>query len=196
MKKNKKYGYARVSTFRQCKDGNSLDEQKKKLIAAGAEEIVIDSFTGTKIDRPEFSKLIESLDCGDTLYVTKLDRFARTAGEGSTLVKELVKRGVIVNIINMGKADNTPMGNLLVTILLAFAEYERDMIIERTQSGKAIAREKGIRVDGRPPKFCLAQMNHAMDLLKKNSYNQVTEMTGISRSTLIREHNKRKAARN
>lgn len=188
-----KFGYCRVSTYRQGKDGNSLEDQRAKLLAAGAEEIVVDTFTGTKIDRPAFSALLDRLLPGDTLYVTKLDRFARTAAEGSTLVKELVDRGVIVEILNMGRADNGPMGKLLITVMLAFAEYERDMIVERTQTGKAIAREKGVRVDGRPNKYTPVQMNHAMKLLEDNSYNQVADMTGISRSTLIREHNKRKA---
>ena len=77
--------------------------------------------------------------------------------------------------------------------LLAFAEFERDMIVERTQAGKAVAREKGIRVDGRPKKYSPQQMAHALQLLADgNSYTQVEAMTGISKSTLIRE--KRKSA--
>ena len=104
-----RYGYARVSTVRQGKDGNSLDDQRNKLINAGAEQILEDSFTGSKIERPEFSKLIEIIQPGDTLYVTKLDRFARTAAEGSMLVKALVDKGVIIEILNMGRADNSPM---------------------------------------------------------------------------------------
>lgn len=189
-----RWGYCRVSTVRQEKNGNSLDDQREKLLAAGAEEVVVDVFTGTKLDRPAFSKLMDSIQQGDTLYVTKLDRFARTAAEGSILVKELVERGVNVEILNMGRADNTPMGKLMINVLLAFAEYERDMIVERTQIGKAIAREKGVRVDGRPLKFLPKQITHAMELLKEHSYNQVADMTGISRSTLIRAHNKLKAA--
>lgn len=186
------YGYARVSTVRQ-KDGNSLEDQRRKLSEAGAAEIIEDSFTGTKMDRPALSKLLDKLVSGDTLVVTKLDRFARTAAEGSQTVKALVERGVIVDILNMGKADNTPMGKLMVTVMLAFAEYERDMIVERTQTGRAIAREKGIRVDGRPKKYLKKQLDHAMELLDENSYNQVAEITGISRSTLIRERNSRKS---
>lgn len=188
-----KYGYARVSTIRQGKDGNSLDDQREKLLAAGAEEIIVDTFTGTKLERPEFSKLMARIQPGDVLYITKLDRFARSAAEGSLLVKELVGKGVTVEILNMGKADNTPMGKLLISVMLAFAEYERDMIVERTQTGKAIAREKGVRVDGRPLKYTPMQLNHAMELLKQHSYNQVAQMTGISRSTLIRTHNRVKA---
>ncbi len=186
-----KYGYARVSTFRQGAAGSGLDDQRARLSAAGAEEIICERFTGARMDRPAFTALLNRLVPGDALLVTKLDRFARTAAEGSQLVRDLVARGVTVEILNMGRADASPMGRLMVTILLAFAEYERDMIIERTQAGKAVAREKGVRVDGRPRKFPPAQMNHAMSLLADNSYNRVAEMTGISRSTLMRERRRR-----
>ena len=74
----------------------------------------------------------------------------------------------------------------MVTMLLAFAEFERDMIVERTQSGKAIARSNGKRVDGRPKKYKPDQMRHALELLEDNSYSEVEKMTGISKSTLIR----------
>lgn len=188
------YGYARVSTLKQEKNGNSLDEQREKLQAAGAQEIVTDSYTGTKMDRPAFTALLDKLAAGDTLIVTKLDRFARTAVEGGAIVQQLHARGVTINILNMGIADNTPMGKLMVTMLLAFAEFERDMIVERTQSGKAIARANGKQVDGRPKKFSPAQMAHALQLLDAgNSYTAVEEMTGISKSTLIREKRKIKA---
>lgn len=73
--------------------------------------------------------------------VCKLDRFARTAPEGALVVRELVSKGIKVNILNMGVADNTPMGKVMVTVMLAFAEYERDMIAERTAMGKAMKRE-------------------------------------------------------
>ena len=189
-----KYGYARVSTAGQRKDGNSLEDQRDKLRTAGAEEIVSDAYTGTSMDRPAFSKLIEKLAVGDTLIVTKLDRFARTASDGAKLVQDLVNRGVIVEILNMGRADNTPLGKLMVTILLAFSEYERDMIVERTQMGKMLARAKGIRVDGRPKKFSNLQRQHAMELLAAgNSYTQVERLPGISKSTLIRERRRLRA---
>lgn len=74
------------------------------------------------------------------MVVTKLDRFARTATDGAKTVQELVERGVEVHVLNMGRADNTPMGKLMVTIMFAFAEFERDMIVERTTTGKAVAR--------------------------------------------------------
>lgn len=134
------YGYARVSTKGQEKYGNSLEDQHDRLIEAGAEKIFSDSFTGTKMERPEFTKLLAELKAGDTLIVTKLDRFARTAADGAKAIQELVDRGVEVHVLNMGRADNTPMGKLMVTMMFAFAEFERDMIVERTSTGKAVAR--------------------------------------------------------
>ena len=134
------YGYARVSTKGQDRYGNSLQDQEMKLKQAGCEVIYHDSFTGTKMERPEFSKLLALLGAGDTLVVTKLDRFARTAADGAKTVQALVERGVEVNVLNMGRADNSPMGKLMVTIMFAFAEFERDMIVERTSTGKAVAR--------------------------------------------------------
>lgn len=144
------YGYARVSTKGQARDGNSLEGQTKSLAEAGAVKIYYDSFTGTKIDRPEFDKLKAKLLPGDTLIVTKLDRFARSASQGSQMIEALIAQGVTVHILNLGVMDNTPTGKLIRNIMFSFAEFERDMIVERTQEGKAIAREKGIRVDGRP----------------------------------------------
>lgn len=123
------------------------------LIEAGVlpENIFADSYTGTKLDRPKFDSLLEVIKPGDELVVCKLDRFARSSNDGSKLVQRLVDDGVSVNILNMGKADNTPVGKLMVTIMLAFAEFERDMIVERTSAGKAYAREyKEGYQEGRP----------------------------------------------
>ena len=92
------------------------------------------------MDRPEFTKLMGELKSGDTLKVTKLDRFARTAADGANKIKELMARGVTVHILNMGLIENTPTGRLMMQILLAFAEFERDNIMERMNEGKAIAR--------------------------------------------------------
>ena len=188
------YGYARVSTRQQGKSGNSLADQEARLREAGAEKIISDVFTGTKMERPCFDRLRQEMKDGDTLIVTKLDRLARTAVEGSIVVRELVERSITVYVLNMGRADNSPMGKLMVTMLLAFAEFERDMIVERTQTGKEVARSKGIRVDGRPKKFTPDQMKHAMDLLAEgNSYTHVEKLTGISKSTLIRAKRNKQA---
>ena len=181
------YGYARVSTIKQDRHGNSLDDQIQKLREAGCQEIYHDSYTGTKLDRPEFTKLLNVLQPGDTLVVTKLDRFARKAAEGALTVQNLISRGVNVNILNMGRADNSPMGKLMVQIMLAFAEFERDMIVERTQTGKAVAREKGKRVDGRPAATLDTHPNFAM-LYGAHKRGEITvqkacEQLGICKAT-------------
>jgi DNA invertase Pin-like site-specific DNA recombinase len=180
------YGYARVSTKGQAKDGNSLEAQHRVLKEAGAEVIYSDAFTGTKTDRPEFDKLMNQLKNGDTLIVTKLDRFARTATQGFELIKSLMDKGIAVRVMNMGTMDDTPNGRLIIHIMLAFAEFERDMIVERTQEGKAIAKQSPDYREGRPKKYGTKQLDHALSLLNDHSYTQVEELTGISKSTLIR----------
>ena len=189
------YGYARVSTTGQAQHGGSLEDQETKLREAGALEIVKDAFTGAKMERPAFTKLMEQLEAGDVLIVSKLDRFARTAAEGAQTIQTLLSRGVVVQVLNMGRIDNSPMGRLMVTMLLAFAEFERDMIIERTQTGKAVARAKGIRVDGRPKKFPPERVKYALEMLDNGeSFNQVEKITGISKSTLTRARRAQRAA--
>lgn len=188
------YGYCRVSTQMQAKDGNSLEAQKQLLKDNGAEEIYSDAFTGTKAHRPELDKLLAVLQPGDKLVITKLDRIARSASQGIELVQSLLDRGVTVHVLNMGLLDNTPTGKLIRNIMLAFAEFERDMIIERTQEGKAIAKKQPDFREGRPRLYNRKQIQHALSLLQNHSYRQVTEMTGISKSTLIRA--KRQTAQN
>lgn len=186
------YGYARVSTKGQAKDGNSLEAQERALKEAGANEIYIDAFTGTKTDRPEFDKLMERIEEGDTLIVTKLDRFARSMMQGSVLVSDLIEKGIKVYILNIGVMDNTPSSKLIRNVFFAFAEFERDMIVERTMEGKAIAKQNPDFKEGRPKKFSRKQIDHALELLNNNSYTQVAELTGISKSTLIRAKKKNK----
>ena len=178
------YGYARVSSIGQAKDGNSLEAQENALRERGCQEIYKEAFTGTKVDRPEFTKLLGILDKGDTLVVTKLDRFSRTAAEGAMLVKELHSRGIIIEILNMGRADDTPMGRLMVTMLLAIAEFDHDIILERLNTGKAVAKAHGKRVDG----FAKRELPDFQKFLKKQKDGTMTvseccSALGISRRT-------------
>ena len=181
------YGYARVSTATQSRDGNSLEEQVAALTAYGCQEIIQETFTGKTMERPAFQSLLGKLTESDMLVVTKLDRFARTAIQGVQTVRDLFQRGVKVHILNMGLVENTLTGNLILTVMLAFAEYERGMIVERTQSAKQVLRQNPDFRDGRPRKFTDEQISLALDLLGSGkSYGQVQKMTGISKSTLIR----------
>ena len=181
------YGYARVSTTKQAIKGNSLEEQMSILKGYNCDEIVQEAYTGKTTERPKFQELIQKIAAGDTLVVTKLDRFARTLIEGEKIVSDLIDRGVKVIIDNMGMIiDNTSSSKLMRQIFFAFAEYERNMIVERTQGGKAIAKQRDDFREGRPKKYTSKQIEHALELLKTYSYKQVEAMTGISKSTLIR----------
>lgn len=187
------YGYARVSTRKQDVKGNSLEDQQNALVEAGCSKIFHDSYTGTKMDRPEFTKLLEELKSGDRLVVTKLDRFARTTAGGIETIRQLLDRGVSIHILNMGLIDNTPTGRLIVTILLAFAEFERDMIVERTQGGKEIAKTKPGWKDGR--KETVIDEELFAELRKKQARKEITipeccELLGISESGWRRRVNK------
>lgn len=185
------FGYARVSTKGQAKDGNSLEVQEKLLRESGAEEIFIDSFTGTKLERPEFDKLLNQIQSGDTLIVTKLDRFARSVSQASDLITQLIDKGITVNVLNLGILSNSSVSTLMRNVLLSFAQFERDMIVERTSEGKAIAKQKPDFREGRPPLYKKKQIEHALEMLTDHSYKQVEELTGISKSTLIRAKRKR-----
>lgn len=186
-----KYGYTRVSTKGQL-DGNSIEEQTNAIKNLYVDaEIIIESYSGAK-ERPLFNQILQQAQENDYVIVTKLDRFCRSTKEGLEYIDILMNKGVKIHILNMGLIENTPMGRLIVTNLLAFAEFERAMIIERTQGGKAIAKQRAGFKEGRPPKYNSKKLNHAMELLESNSYRQVEEITGISKSTLIREKRKRK----
>ena len=187
------YGYARVSTAGQAASGNSLADQQEQLTNAGCQEIIVEQYTGSTTHRPAFSQLLDKLQPDDTLVVTKLDRIARNAGEGINLINDLMKEGIKVHILNIGLLDNTPTGKLIANIMLAFAQFERDMIIERTQAGKAIAKQKADFVDGRP-RIPASQTDHALELLEEGlSYKQVARKTGISISTLARRVREKRA---
>lgn len=147
-----KYGYARVSSRKQEVHGESLECQREQLLAAGCAEVVGEAYTGMTVERPAFSGLVERLKAGDTLCVTKLDRLSRSCSKGIDLISRLLERGVSVHVLNMGLIDDTPTGRLMVTMLLAFAQFERDMIVERTQEGLAKARQREGFHEGRPLK--------------------------------------------
>lgn len=180
------YGYARVSTAGQATNGNSLEAQEAALRQQGAREVYSDTYTGTKSHRPQLDALIERLQSGDTLIVTKLDRIARSVKDGLKLIDDLMARGVSVHVLNIGMMDNSPNGKLMRSIFLAFAEFERDMIVSRTQEGKAIAKTKPGFKEGRPKEYTAEQLRHALELLESHSYKNVEAMTKISKSTLIR----------
>lgn len=184
------YGYARVSTKGQL-DNNSLEQQRQEILAKYEQaEIYQEAYTGTSTDRPIFSTLIEQMRPNDILVVSKLDRLARNTVEGIQIVEKLFNRNISVHVLNVGLLENTTMGKFFLTTLLAVAEMERNTIIERTQTGKAIAKTKVGFKEGRPNKYTQEQLKHAMGLLEGHTYKEVERMTRISKSTLIREKRK------
>lgn len=188
-------GYVRVSTKGQL-DGYSIDQQIGEILSVYKEVVIYEEGLSGAKERPVFNEVLSILEKDDILVVTKLDRFCRTTKEGLQYIDMLLEKRVKIHILNMGLIENSPVGKLIVTNLLAFAEFERAMIIERTQSGKAIAKTKEGFKEGRPKKFTKKQLDNALSMLNINggnySYSQVEELLGISKSTLIRENNKRK----
>ena len=181
------YGYCRVSTKGQAKDGNSLDAQEQEILSRYSDtHIYKEAYTGTTTDRPVFNEVIQQMQKNDMLVVSKLDRLARNTEEGIKIVKNLFLKKCSVHVLNVGLLEDTAMGQFFITTLLAVAELERNQIIERCQTGKAIARQNSDFTEGRPKKYSRQQVQHALDLLKSHSYKQVEQMTGISKSTLIR----------
>lgn len=190
------YGYCRVSTRGQL-DGNSLEGQKEQILKDYPTAIIIEEqISGAKTVRPKFDELVQRLESGDMLVVTKLDRFARSLSQGNETINQLLERGIRVNILNIGMLDNTPNSKLIRNIFFSFAEFERDMIYERTQEGKALARQRGDFKEGRPRKYNPAKVDEALNYIEAgNSYKKSAEVFGISKTTLIRRMQERKANR-
>ncbi|WP_419169282.1 recombinase family protein [Negativibacillus massiliensis] len=181
-----KYGYARVSTVHQRKDGNSLEDQRNQLLQEGCDFIIEEQFTGSRMDRPKFKRLCDQLNAGDTLVVCKLDRFARTVVEGALTCRELMQRGIRIHILNMGIIEDTPVGRLILTTFLAFAEFERDIIRERTMAGKEVARQRPGYREGRPEIYTEEVRRRTVLIASELSIRMTAKVTGISRSTVQR----------
>lgn len=194
-RQSKNIGYARVSTKKQL-EGNSIEQQIGAIAERYPSVAIYEESQSGANDRSVFNKVLDLLNSGDTLVVTTLDRFCRTVKEGLGYIDILIARGVRIHILNMGLIEDTPMGRLIVTNLLAFAEFERSMIIERTQAGKAIAKTKEGFKEGRPKIYTKEQLDNALSMLYINggdkSYTEVERIIGISKSTLIRENRVRK----
>lgn len=168
------YGYARVSSAGQGLYGNGLDVQCRELRSHGAEIIYQEAYTGTKEHRPELDKLIETVKAGDTVIVVKMDRIARSVSAGVEIIDQFIEKGVTLDVLNMGRFDNSPAGKLMRTMMLAFAEFERDMIVERTQAGKEIAKQRDGYREGRKPL--------SADIRKRIESGERWDTIGISRA--------------
>jgi DNA invertase Pin-like site-specific DNA recombinase len=176
-------GYARVSTSEQ-----SLDRQQDELTAAGAEMVYSEVGSGKKgAVRPQWDELLRSLRNGDTLMVTELSRLGRSTSQLSQLADDLSDRGIALRILNLGIDTGTPSGRLVYSIIAAVAEMERDLLIERTNSGLAASRARG-RKGGRKREFSPAAVRRAQERYDHGelSVTEIARLAGVSRQTLYR----------
>lgn len=191
------YGYARVSTDKQ-----ELDVQVKALKEAGATKIFKEKISGTSKNKKELNNLLEVIKSGDTLVVTKADRIARSLSQLEKVVTDLTANGVTVIILNMGtftseNMDN-PMTKLLFNVLGAFAEFERSMIIERTQEGIKDAKEKGVKFGRKTKTYKIeGALLHAIEKVERGEMSQpeAAEFANCSIATFkrrIKEYRQRK----
>jgi DNA invertase Pin-like site-specific DNA recombinase len=172
-------GYARVSTADQ-----DLALQRDALTAAGCERIFTDTMTGTSTERPGLSDALKALKTADTLIVWKLDRLGRSLSHLVSLVAELGERGVSFRSLSDPIDTTSAGGRLVLHIMGALAEFERSLIVERTQAGLQAAKKRGRKL-GRPNKLSTAQITHACALLDAGEDGRtVAQSFGVSRSTL------------
>ncbi|EPO5854216.1 recombinase family protein [Staphylococcus pseudintermedius] len=182
-----KIGYARVSTGLQ-----NLNLQEDRLNAYGCEKIFSDHISGSKSKRPGLYKAIEFARSGDTIVVWRLDRLGRNMEDLITLVNELNERGVsfhsLEENITMDKSSST--GQLLFHLFAAFAEFERNLILERSSAGRIAARARG-RYGGRPEKLNQKDLNLLKTLYDNGTpIKTIAEQWQVSRTTIYRYLNK------
>lgn len=175
------FGYARVSTKEQ-----QLERQTDALAAYACAEILTEKMSGTKASRPELSRLMDKVRAGDTVVVESWSRLGRSLPDLFELIRVFTERGVMLISIKENFDTSTPQGKLMLTLFQAMAEFERDLIAQRTREGLAAARARG-RKGGRPRKK-QKDVETAIKLYKSGEYSikEIVEMTGVSGATLYR----------
>lgn len=174
-------GYARVSTQDQ-----SLDLQHEALVKAGCHKIFEDKVSGTRVDRPGLTKTLEMLREGDTLVVWKLDRLGRSVKQLVNMVTDLQQQGVQFKSLTDSIDTGTPSGRFFFHVMASLAEMERELIVERTRAGLAVARQRG-RKSGRKPKMTDSKIESAKKLLASGvPPKDVAKNLSVSIPTLYR----------
>lgn len=190
------YGYTRVSSKQQSQN-YSIEYQSDTIKKQYADAIIIKEVQSAKNvdERPELLKMCSQLEKGDVLVCTRLDRLARSVSDGIGLIDDLLGKGVSIHILDMGYIDNTPVGRLILHVIVACAEFQRSIIRENCRMGYEIAKTKDGFTEGRPPKFTNAQIAHAVHLkdVEGLSYTEVGRRMQMSKSTLIRAMKKHRA---
>src|SRR3954453_19722597 len=173
-------GYARVSTQEQ-----TLDLQRDALQHAGCERIFSDTVSGAKAERPGLDDALKQLRTGDVLVVWRLDRLGRSLPHLNETVRSLHERGIGFRSLSEQIDTTTPSGKLIFHIFGSLAEFERDLIRERTQAGLSAARARG-RVGGRPKVVTAEKRKLAVELYraKEHSIAEICRLMGISKPTL------------
>jgi DNA invertase Pin-like site-specific DNA recombinase len=176
------FGYACVST-----DGQELDSQLDALKAAGAVKVFKEKESGIKTDRKELARAIAALDKGDVLLVTRLDRLARSTLDLLNTLEQISKRKAGLRSLADTWADTTtPHGKLMITILGGLAEFERTLILARTNEGRQRAKAKGVKF-GRKPKLTQYQIDEATKRLEAGeSQAEIGRLFGVSHQTIGR----------
>ncbi|MCI2047736.1 MAG: recombinase family protein [Faecalibacterium sp.] len=180
-----KIGYARVST-----EAQNLDRQVDALQEYGVDEIYTEKMTGTKSHRPELDKVRLRMRAGDKVVVESLSRLGRSTKDLLNLLDEFDEKGIQLVSLKEDIDTATPTGKLLVTVLSALSQFERDLIVQRTQEGLKAARARG-RKGGRP-KVDSHAVEKAIKLYEAKVYSvgEICKLTGISPATLYRNAHK------
>ena len=177
----KTFGYARVSTS----DQNSAS-QEDALLAAGADKVFVEHFSGTRASRPELDKLLIQLRSGDTLMITRLDRLGRSTKDLLSMATKLEDLSVNLLVLEQNIDTATAEGRLFFTMVAAFAEFEREIMRARTMDGLAAARARG-RTGGRKPSLSNSQTSLARKLANEgHPISQIAQDLGVSRPTIYR----------
>ncbi|MFU5000961.1 recombinase family protein [Pseudomonas paraeruginosa] len=178
----KRIGYARVST-----DDQNLDLQRDALALVGCSVIYEETVSGKSADRPELGHCLKALRSGDTLVVWRLDRLGRSLPDLVGIVSRLEQEGTAFESINERIETTSATGKLIFHVFAALAEFERNLIRERTRAGLAAARARG-RQGGRKPALDESQVREIKALLKdpQIQVGNVAKRYGISRTTLYR----------
>jgi DNA invertase Pin-like site-specific DNA recombinase len=176
------YGYARVST-----DGQTLASQDAELAAAGCGKVYAEKVSGARTDRVELAKIMRRIEAGDLLIVTRLDRLARSTRDLLNILHQLAERGAKFKSLHDPWADTTtPQGELLVTILADFAQFERHLIKARTDDGRNRAKARGVKF-GCPRKLDAHQRREALQRLAKGeTLVDVARTYGVDPTTIGR----------